>query len=76
GRPIKLNTCFMTIAPSSSTSCANQIVSQKPAFILSGYQFFGSVVDPIFAAAGIPVINFNPITPADFQGKNIYDIAA
>ncbi len=76
GHPIKLSTCFMTIAPSSSTSCANQIVSQKPAFILSGYQFFGSVVDPIFAASGIPVINFNPITQADFQGKNIYDIAA
>ncbi len=76
GHPIKLTTCFETIAPSSSTSCANQIVSQKPAFIISGYQFFGSSVDPIFAAAGIPVINFNPITQADFQGKNIYDIAA
>jgi len=76
GKPIKLVTCYETIAPSSSSSCANQIVSAKPNFIISGYQFFGSVVDPIFASAGIPVINFNPITQADFQGTNIYDIAA
>ncbi len=76
GHPINLVTCYETISPSSSTSCANQVVAAKPAFIISGYQFFGSVVDPIFAAAGIPVINFNPITPADFQGQNIFDIAA
>jgi branched-chain amino acid transport system substrate-binding protein len=76
GRPIKLATCFLSISPSSSTSCANQVVAQKPAFIEAGYQFFGSVVDPIYAAAGIPVINFSPITQADFQGKDIYDIAA
>ncbi|HET9078471.1 MAG TPA: ABC transporter substrate-binding protein [Acidimicrobiales bacterium] len=76
GRPIKLVTCYQTIAPSSSTSCANQVVSQKPVMIFSGYQFFGQVVDPIYAAAGIPVVNFSPITQADFQGKNIYDIAA
>lgn len=76
GRPIKLDTCFETIAPSSSTSCANQIVAAKPVMIVSGYQFFGSAVDPIYAAAGIPVINANPITQADFDGKNIYDVSA
>lgn len=76
GHPIKLATCFETIAPSSSTSCANQVVAQHPVMIVSGYQFFGSAVDPIFAAAGIPVINGNPITQADFDGKNIYDVSA
>lgn len=76
GRPIKLATCFQTIAPSSSSSCANQVVSQRPAMIFSGFQFFGQVVDPIYASAGIPVVNFSPITQADFQGKNIYDVAA
>jgi branched-chain amino acid transport system substrate-binding protein len=76
GHPIHLETCFEQITPNSSTSCANQIVAQKPNFIISGYQFFGSAVDPIYASAGIPVINFNPITQADFQGTNIYDIAA
>ena len=76
GHPIKLATCFETIAPSSSTSCANQVAAQKPAIIISGYQFFGSVVDPIYKAAGIPVVNYSPITPADFEGTNVYDIAA
>ena len=76
GRPIKLATCFETIAPSSSTSCANQLASQKPVLVISGYQFFGSVVDPIYTAANVPVVDYNPITQADFQGTHLYDIAA
>ncbi len=76
GRPIELKTCFMTITPSSTTSCADQIVADHPVFIIEGYQFFGSVADPIFQAAKIPVVNFNPITVSDFTSPDLVDIAA
>jgi branched-chain amino acid transport system substrate-binding protein len=76
GRPIDLKTCFMTITPSSTTSCANQLVSDHPVFIWEGYQFFGQIADPIFQAAHIPVINFSPITVSDFTSPVLLDIAA
>jgi len=76
GHPIQLSTCFETIAPSSSSSCANQIAGAHPLFVVSGFQFFGEVADPVFKGAGIPVINYSPITLADFNSQGVFDVSS
>ena len=73
GRPIQLDVCKMAISPDDSQRCANELVSKKPALVISSLNYFGNHF-PVYAAAKVPVIAGTAVTIGDFTSPNVYTI--
>jgi branched-chain amino acid transport system substrate-binding protein len=65
GHPIKLTVCATDGTPASTQTCAQQMVSLKPAWVSIGSDNNMGVAYPILSAANIPVLGGTPASNAD-----------
>jgi branched-chain amino acid transport system substrate-binding protein len=69
GHPIKLVHCETDSQPATSQRCANQILDQKPAFILGGGDTGASGAYPVWERANLAVVGGVPFTPVESNYK-------
>ena len=69
GHPLKIDTCSTDGTQTSDQSCAQQMVTDKVAYVQSGISFNSFAWDSILGPAGIPIIGFNPFTGPEYLDK-------
>ncbi len=65
GHKIDLIVCKQQEEPASATKCANQMVEEKVAVVVSPLGAQGAVMLPIIAGAGIPFVAQAPVSQAE-----------
>jgi ABC-type branched-subunit amino acid transport system substrate-binding protein len=75
GHPIVLEVCDDKFDPNQAADCARQAVSDNVAAVVALNSAFGDKVIPIIAAAGIPSVGDNLLSPAEFTSKNVFPIS-
>jgi branched-chain amino acid transport system substrate-binding protein len=65
GHPIKLVHCETDSQPATSQRCANQILDQKPAFILGGADTGSAGAYPVWQRADLAVVGGVSFTPVE-----------
>jgi len=73
GHPIKLYSCVTDGTPSSSESCALQMVSDNVVGVFGGVDLNMDAWYPTLNSANIPVVGGVPLTPADYVAKDAYN---
>jgi branched-chain amino acid transport system substrate-binding protein len=74
GHQLKVDTCDTDETPQASVTCANQLISDKPAVIFSAQQIGMDSAVPLYQSAHIPVISAWPIATTEFTSPDIYSI--
>src|SRR5690606_37002188 len=75
GRPVRLETCFVTLDPSDSVACANEIAGKKPLVVLQGYTQHGESAYPILEKAGAVNVSGIPVSLADYTTPGVFGMA-
>lgn len=70
GHPLQLVHCESDAQPATSQRCANQILDQKPAFIIGGADPGSPGSYPVWERAGLAVVGGVPFTPVEQNYKN------
>ncbi|MGV9661887.1 ABC transporter substrate-binding protein [Nocardia niigatensis] len=76
GRPIDLVVCKQQEEPTSATKCANELVEQKVAAVLSPGTSQGAVIVPIVAGAGIPYVTLNGVSQVELTSPESSSLSA
>jgi branched-chain amino acid transport system substrate-binding protein len=71
GKKITLDKCVVDGTPATTQKCAQQMVQDKPNFVMWGNDYNALAAWPILKAAGIFVIGELPLTNADFSATNV-----
>ncbi|UVF76940.1 ABC transporter substrate-binding protein [Gordonia mangrovi] len=71
GKKIELDSCAVDGTPTSSQRCAQQMVTNKPAFVFLGNDYNSGVTYPILDGAGLMVIGEVPLSLPDFNAPNV-----
>lgn len=71
GKKIELDSCAVDGTPTSSQRCAQQMVTNKPAFVFLGNDYNSGVAYPILDGAGLMVIGEVPLSLPDFNAPNV-----
>jgi len=69
GHPLKLVHCETDSQPATSQRCANQILDQKPAFIIGGADTGASGAYPVWERANLAVVGGISFTPVEQNYK-------
>ncbi|MCH5644637.1 ABC transporter substrate-binding protein [Gordonia sp. ABSL49_1] len=72
GHKIDLVVCKQQEEPASATNCANQMVEQKVAAVVTPLGAQGAVMLPIIAGAGIPYIAQAPVSQVEMVSPGSY----
>ncbi|MET0580216.1 MAG: ABC transporter substrate-binding protein [Ilumatobacteraceae bacterium] len=75
GRPVRLETCFVTLDPADSVACANEMASKDPMIVIQGFTQHGESAYPILAQAGAVNISGIPVSLADYTTEGVYGMA-
>jgi len=67
GHPLKLDTCFTDGTVATSQTCAQQMVADKPLFVVGGIDDNEQAWYSILKPAGLYVLGSNPLTTTDFN---------
>lgn len=70
GHPLQLTHCETDGQPATSQRCANQVLDQKPAFIIGGADTGAPGAYPVWERAGLAVVGGVPFTPVEQNYKN------
>jgi branched-chain amino acid transport system substrate-binding protein len=70
GHPLQLTHCESDAQPATSQRCANQILDQKPAFIIGGADPGAPGAYPVWQRAGLAVVGGVPFTPVEQNYKD------
>jgi branched-chain amino acid transport system substrate-binding protein len=70
GHPLQLVHCESDAQPATSQRCANQILDQKPAFIIGGADPGAPGAYPVWQRAGLAVVGGVPFTPVEQNYKD------
>lgn len=73
GHPIQLVSCVTDGTPSSSESCAQQMVSDGVVAVFGGVDLNMDAWYSTLNSANIPVVGGVPLTPADYVAKDAYN---
>jgi branched-chain amino acid transport system substrate-binding protein len=73
GHPIKLDTCFTDGTVATSQSCAQQMVADKPLFVIGGIDDNEQAWYSILKPAGLYVLGSNPLTTTDFTTDDAFN---
>ncbi len=73
GHPIQLVTCFTDGTASSSQNCAQQMVQDKPLFVIGGIDDNEQAWYSILKPAGLYVLGSNPLTTTDFGTDDAFN---
>ena len=76
GHTIDLVVCKQAEEPTSATNCANQMVEQKVAAVLTAGTSQGSAIVPIVGGAGIPYITLNGVSQLDVTSPDSSALAS
>lgn len=76
GHPLRIDTCSTDGTLTSDQNCAQEMVSDKVAYVQSGISFNSYAWDPILSPAGIPIIGFNPFTGPEYLDKTGFAFSA
>ena len=75
GRPVQLETCFVTLDPADSVACANEMAAKNPMIVIQGFTQHGESAYPILANAGAVNISGIPVSLADYTTEGVYGMA-
>ncbi len=75
GRPVQLETCFVTLDPADSVACANEMASKNPMIVIQGFTQHGESAYPILEQAGAVNISGIPVSLADYTTEGVYGMA-
>ena len=73
GHPIKLDTCFTDGTVATSQTCAQQMVADKPLFVVGGIDDNEQAWYSILKPAGLYVLGSNPLTTTDFNSDDAFN---
>ncbi len=73
GHPIHLDSCVTDGTPSSSESCAQQMVADHVVGVFGGVDLNMDAWYSTLNSANIPVVGGVPLTPADYVAKDAYN---
>ncbi|NKY54375.1 ABC transporter substrate-binding protein [Nocardia vermiculata] len=76
GHSVDLVVCKQQEEPTSATKCANELVEQKVAAVLSPGTSQGAVIVPIVAGAGIPYITLNGVSQVELTSPESASLSA
>ncbi|MGW4119619.1 ABC transporter substrate-binding protein [Nocardia sp. NPDC004711] len=76
GHPIDLVVCKQQEEPTSATKCANELVEQKVAAVLSPGTSQGPAIVPIVAGAAIPYITLNGVSADELTSPQSSSLSA
>lgn len=76
GHKIDLVVCKEQEEPASATKCANQMVEQKVAAVVSPFTSTGAVILPILSGANIPYISMAPVSQAEMVSPMSFMLSA
>lgn len=76
GHSIDLVVCKQAEEPTSATACANQMVEQKVAAVLTAGTSQGTAIVPIVGGAGIPYITLNGVSQLDVASPDSFALAS
>ncbi|MGA4792015.1 ABC transporter substrate-binding protein [Nocardia sp. AB354] len=76
GHPIDLVVCKQQEEPTSATKCANELVEQKVAAVLSPGTSQGPAIVPIVAGAGIPYVTLNGVSQVELASPESSSLSA
>jgi ABC-type branched-subunit amino acid transport system substrate-binding protein len=72
GHPLGVTICNNKSDPNESVTCARNLISSGIVALVGGQVTFDALTQPLFEAAGIPMIAIYPISPQANNGKNVY----
>ncbi|MEE3851184.1 ABC transporter substrate-binding protein [Gordonia sp. LSe1-13] len=72
GHQVDLVVCEQQEDPASATACANQMVEDQVAAVISPLGAQGAVMLPIITGAGIPYISQAPVSQVEMVSENAY----
>lgn len=76
GHPLKLVHCETDGQPATSQRCANQLLDQKPAFIIGGADTGAPGAIPVWERANLAYVGGVPFTPVESNYKNAVTFSA
>ncbi|ANY22206.1 ABC transporter substrate-binding protein [Gordonia terrae] len=76
GHAIDFVICKQAEEPTSATNCANQMVEQKVAAVLTPGTSQGSAIVPIVGGAGIPYVTLNGVSQLDVTSPDSFALAS
>ncbi|WP_020109237.1 ABC transporter substrate-binding protein [Nocardia sp. 348MFTsu5.1] len=76
GHSIDLVVCKQAEEPTSATNCANQMVEQKVAAVLTAGTSQGTAIVPIVGGAGIPYITLNGVSQLDVTSPDSFALSS
>ncbi|MBD0861767.1 ABC transporter substrate-binding protein [Gordonia sp. zg691] len=71
GRPVELVVCKQQEEPTSATKCANELVEQGVAAVLTPGTSMGQVIVPIISGAKIPYVTLNAVSAAELSSPGV-----
>jgi branched-chain amino acid transport system substrate-binding protein len=71
GKKIVLDKCVVDGTPATTQRCAQQMVNDKPNFVIWGNDYNSPVAWPILKAANQFVVGELPLSPGDFSATNV-----
>ncbi|MCG7631819.1 ABC transporter substrate-binding protein [Gordonia McavH-238-E] len=76
GHPVELVVCKHQEEPTSATKCANELVEQGVAAVLSPGTSMGQVFVPIISGAKIPYVTLNAVSAAELTSPGVSALSA
>lgn len=75
-RPIDLVVCETDASPEKNIGCANQLVSEKVAVVIDGFDFTAAAATPVLSEAKIPVVGPIAFSPQSEAQKGSFYLGA
>ncbi|PHV67092.1 ABC transporter substrate-binding protein [Williamsia muralis] len=76
GHSVELIVCKQQEEPTSATKCANELVEQGVAAVLSSGTSMGQVIVPIISGAKIPYVTLNAVSAAELTSPGVSALSA
>ncbi|WP_165818275.1 ABC transporter substrate-binding protein [Frankia canadensis] len=76
GKQIEIKVCNENNNPNDAVKCARQAVANHSVAVVGSFSTSGHQITQTLSKAGIPLVGFNPITPADYACATCYGFDA